>query len=264
MNKVSFKGEGMTEGLSSFPGGRENLGARMLRFHAEADRGLHRIGQKPWQAMEWLIKFMQQDESLMSEGDIRNLQYELVAIENCGLPVDAPWLADHRVFELNLCDSLPTVEEIMQLRSWIRSLVGQILETQHGMDTQTLPIDLPSVPFRLFYNDDDDSPQWTLVEAMRERCKPNFRLLLLITQHAHQIRRCHECQVIFLADRRNKEYCTPKCQSRVAARRYRKEHGLITGRKPGRPRKEEQAPTKTTATKKGTRTTKGGPHGKKG
>lgn len=240
----------------------------MKLFYQEVDKARERIGTTTDQAMAWLLRFSQEEVPQMSAGDFLNLQFELVALETYGPPIQAtpvfgiPPKARFHDTSLDQYDRLPNRDEVENFRSWLSQTLEGILKKENMI------MEMPPVNLRLLYDDDyygenqEIHPGWFLAESSNGPCTRSYRLIVLIAHVANKIRRCPECHKVFLADRRNKEYCTARCQSRVATRRFRNEHGLITGRKRGRPpRKEEQPGAKKTATK-GTRT-RGGTDGKK-
>ena len=49
-----------------------------------------------------------------------------------------------------------------------------------------------------------------------------YRVAVLLAHHAGRILPCQECQRIFLAARRDQLFCDPRCQMRVASRKWRK------------------------------------------
>ena len=59
------------------------------------------------------------------------------------------------------------------------------------------------------------------VSAKRKAKEFEYRFVHLLAQSGDYIRRCPECAKIYLAIRRDQLYCQPRCQNRVAARKWR-------------------------------------------
>ncbi|MFZ1845064.1 MAG: hypothetical protein WAU40_17995, partial [Nitrospira sp.] len=59
------------------------------------------------------------------------------------------------------------------------------------------------------------------VSAKRKAKEFEYRFVHLLAQSGDYIRRCPECAKIYLAIRRDQVYCHPRCQNRVAARKWR-------------------------------------------
>ena len=51
-----------------------------------------------------------------------------------------------------------------------------------------------------------------------------YRFAHLLVDYSGRIRRCPECQRIYLAIRFDQTYCGPRCQTRVATRKWREKH----------------------------------------
>ena len=63
----------------------------------------------------------------------------------------------------------------------------------------------------------------SLLVATKPKTKEfEYRVAVLLANHAGRIRPCKECQRIFLAARRDQLFCDPRCQMRVASRKWRK------------------------------------------
>jgi hypothetical protein len=76
-----------------------------------------------------------------------------------------------------------------------------------------------------------DEAGTVIVSAKRKAKEFEYRFVHLLAQTGDYIRRCPECATIFFAIRRDQLYCQPRCQNRVAARKWRE---------PERPRGDER------------------------
>ena len=79
------------------------------------------------------------------------------------------------------------------------------------------------------------------VSPDRKELTPLFVLALMHTLRANSalLRYCPACERVFLADRRNQGFCSRKCQTRTATRRFRRKYNLHTGKR-GRPPKNKR------------------------
>jgi hypothetical protein len=66
-----------------------------------------------------------------------------------------------------------------------------------------------------------DEAGTVIVSAKRKAKEFEYRFVHLLAQTGDYIRRCPECATIFFAIRRDQLYCQPRCQNRVAARKWR-------------------------------------------
>ncbi|ULA65882.1 MAG: hypothetical protein LZF62_30001 [Nitrospira sp.] len=86
-----------------------------------------------------------------------------------------------------------------------------------------------------------DEAGTVIVSAKRKAKEFEYRFVHLLAHTGDYIRRCPECATIFFAIRRDQLYCQPRCQNRVAARKWReaqktgerKENGRGTKRRKG-------------------------------
>jgi hypothetical protein len=231
----------------------KEVAAAMRRLGREFTKAESRVGQTNRAWMQWLIRFSQYDIPSMSAGDFINLQFELQVVHQFGPPVGE---GRYRLIPIGGPSGKLAMElsrkKVESFRAWVRQTLEAILLKEEGETPLIPPVQLHFIYEKL------EAPHWRLGEKYKDSVTPRYALLLLIARYADQVQRCPVCNTIFLAETGKQEYCSKRCQAKIAKRRYReKDPNYVPGRKRGRPRKQEQATTKKTATTKGTRT-KGG------
>src|SRR3990167_897009 len=218
--------------------------------------------------MQWLLNFAQRDLSILFAGDWHHLEYELTALRCLGIPDAKGVWSGLKGEGITSSFDYPDVEkqgkglmrreEIISFQALTRQTIDTILKKQ------SLLFKFPSLQRILFFD-----PPRTLRSVLGNKIITDAQLLAailpgggwiervsaenptevltylmldLLNEHAELVRQCPEfehngCQRLFLADRKNQDFCSVKCQNRAATRRYRVEHGMISGRPRGRPRK---------------------------
>ncbi len=230
--------------------------ARYGQHHRDLEKARLRIGDNPIKAMEWALRFGQEDLSALSEENLRDLRYEIAIFAQVGpqgmerpLPQGtttqdwswrlrekgevAPWEPAEKEIELR---RLPPLEALKELHDGIVQHVDELIRTGRTEFPRT------SGKLVIQYSDDHDCAvnyfhPLMSKEDTRENAFWSF-FAHLLTSRAHRIRRCTECRRVFLAGRRNQHYCTVRCQSRVASRKYRNTPPDRVGKR-GRPSKKE-------------------------
>ena len=113
--------------------------------------------------------------------------------------------------------TLPSRKEAMQLQRTIRGLLEHLWEHAIAPVTfsdLTLVVTMPGA----FH-----ARHGSLLVATTPKTKEcEYRVAVLLAHHAGRIRLCQECPRIFLAGRRDQLFCNPRCQMRVASRKWRK------------------------------------------
>jgi hypothetical protein len=129
--------------------------------------------------------------------------------------------------------TLPDRDTITTLQHQVRLHLQQLID-----DGSTI-IDVPAVLLGIATNTDSDDASITEYadspQAIFER-----NLALILSKTAMRLHGCRECHLTFYADRRGKQYCSSRCQSRAGTRRYRNTPPERVG-KLGRPSKNAWA-----------------------
>lgn len=253
-------------------------------FNSEMHAAHTRIGQTPDARTRWLLWFAK-DRTVWPAGDLLNAGYDMLALgrsvswehllrtssffpqeDYIGAPPPLPQTGARFVNVVGIVLlPLPSEKAIRHFHAHVRTLVGKIVNREH------FQIGVPALTLDLW---PQEFPVWTL--SVYEPGQPReweAALAILLIKFVSRIRRCRDCQELFLAERLNQHYCSARCQTRAGTQRYRDAHPeLQTGRPRGRPPKQKTLPrTKAKpqqnepADRKNRLTSekKGGAHGKK-
>ena len=198
------------------------------------------IGMDAVGLMRWVLRFSRQELSSLSAEELLDVRFELEKFGQSTALVGqgrdsfpSPVAPGGRgILDCNL----PNEQTVRSYQHKLRHLLQQVVE-EGGVSFRTPPMDhhltwsrevgdLHDLTYVVTAADEPDGPY-------------TYVLIQLLVSHGKYLRRCDECTQIFLAERSNQTYCSKTCQTRAGTRRYRHQHGLITGRRRGRPRKEK-------------------------
>lgn len=254
------------------------------RFCNEMEAARTRIGQTPEAVTRWLLRFAK-DRTVWPAGDLLNAGYEMLQLgryvawdhllrtssffpqeDYIGAPPPSPQTGARFVNVVGkVLLPIPGEEAIREFHEHVRILVNKIVKREHfQIEVPALNLDLWPLEF----------PIWTL--SAYEPVQPKeweAATAVLLIRFVSRIRRCRECQELFLAERLNQRYCSAKCQTKAGTQRFREAHPeLRTGRPRGRPPKQKARPSTmpkqrpnglAERKKKLTSEKKGGKHGTK-
>lgn len=205
-----------------------------LEWFDEEIRAAQRIGTTPDQAMRWVLRFAQTDLASLSEGQWLDLRAEVHVfmrqgpalkfggtVAHIGAAFDwggAPPKEDRPPRKRITVTIRPSPEQVAALQTQTRETLKGAL-AGHTLIFELGPLRLYVAPShrmakRSFLSINTHTP----VDAF------GFHLAYLLTQHRLRLRECPECKTKFLADRRNQVFCSPRCQSRVRQRRWKRHH----------------------------------------
>jgi hypothetical protein len=125
--------------------------------------------------------------------------------------------------------TLPDRDTITALQHQVQLYLQQLID-----DGSTI-IDIPPVLLGIATKAESDVASIT---EYADSPKAIFvrNLALILSKTAMRLHSCRECRLTFYADRKGKQYCSSRCQSRAGTRRYRNTPPERVG-KLGRPRK---------------------------
>lgn len=235
------------------------------RFKEEEAKAADRIGRTSDDATRWLIRFAQLDLNSLSEGQWSDLSAEIHAFTKRGPPLRVGRAVAHigAVFQWRIpraeevdpkthrslitIDSIrPSREQTIFLQKWAHFILdGLVTGASGSIAIGALHLDiLPQEPsFKT-------SPLRIRTHTAKDAF--GFHFAHLLADHYERLRRCGECQTLFLADRRNQRFCTTRCLTRVTQRRWRERQVKATKKRGKGPKQRKQE----SATKEG------GRHGK--
>ena len=226
---------------------------------SELKKADNRVGKSTKDVITWALSFLQSDLDNLPQNNWLYLRYEISALCKYHSLWDPEAYPRPEVYLTNEEGSKIPFHKLLdedQVKHLQRKIKTQILDPI--LARRPLALGFPiyrTICFRPAKNGLD--PCGEIVTSMDPLVVFHYFLFEAFKKYAHRICRCPQiahkkCAGLFLAKRRDQKFCSTQCQNRVGQKRYRKEHGLITGRRPGRPAKG------TPGTKKG-----GSRHGKK-
>lgn len=255
----------------------EKKSVEEIAYGAQLNKAHERIGQTVPQAIEWLLSFAQTDIASLSEGALIDLGYELNVLGDFRLTTNQPgegvpdfaltvqdWEGRPRFQKKVLGEPVvdyllkifleepnrrspmnrPSPKQVDHLQRLVIDQFATVVENRF------LYLSLPP-PFHiqvLGFLDPNLLGVLTLFNNPEHLFIHNAALLFV--HAAPRIRPCPECKRLFLADRKNKMHCSPRCQNTAAVRRLRQSRPKRTG-KPGRPPETTKAaPEKATPSAK--------------
>lgn len=218
-------------------------------FFKQLEEARGRIGNTAEDLMRWVIRFSRLEMSELVEAELLTVRFELAKFGESRALVGRhrdtfPWPVARGTGQL-LDQELPSVKTVVMYQTKIRQVLQKIVEERE------ICFHTPPMAHRLSWSGEVGDPNDLsyFVTASDEPDGPyTYALIQLLASCGSYLRECNECHQIFFADRRNQTYCSNRCQTRAGTRRYRAEHGLITGRPRGRPSKDQS--TKVTGSDK--------------
>jgi hypothetical protein len=201
-----------------------NRQAIRQEFNREMKKARERITTTPNGEIGWLVNFIQLDLESFTPSEWMVLAYEVASFAEANgpdrhaLPIASAsgWTVQAILGE-TLEYTLPSRKEAMQLQGTIRGHLEQLWQYAVAPVTfsdLTLVVTMPGA----FHE-----RHGSLLVATKPKTKEfEYRVAVSLAYHAGRVRRCRECQRIFLAARRDQLFCDPRCQMRVASRKWRK------------------------------------------
>ena len=203
----------------------------------ELRKAFQRIGHTPRDRMKWTLKFAQRDLTTLSDGDWLNLAFEVAAFTRFGMLGEPVFTRGSELFG-SLHDpiwanflgpvAVPTQEEITGLQASTKQKIT------HLAVAKATAVELGNTSLRVYPFGKFGGIVHVVTELPSGRF--NYVLAHLLADHLGRLRRCPECGLLFLADRRNQRYNSVRCQNRAASRRFRATPPERIGKR-GRPRK---------------------------
>lgn len=209
------------------------------QFRHERQKAIERIQSTPDGAVGWLLRFLQTDlegvtptewtlwafEVAGFVGELSDRYGGIVATESGWSVQGVPNGDDH--------ETIPSRKEALDIQSTVRAQLEQYWQQRQAVFT--FPhLTLIVVPPEAFQTDAGS----IVVAAKRKAKEFEYRFAHVLAQSGDYIRQCPECSTTYLAIRRDQVYCHPRCQARVASRKWRE------GRKIDQP-KEHRRGTKS-------------------
>ncbi len=194
------------------------------QFNREMTKARERITATPDGEIGWLVNFIQLDLDALTPSEWMVLAYEVASftevdfsqkqvfpvVSSCGWTVQALPGETQQY-------TLPSRKEAAHLQGTIRGYLEALWTNGVApiiFSDLTVIVTLPGA-----FHDRYGS---VLVATTPKTKEFEYRVAVLLAHHAGRILPCQECQRIFLAARRDQLFCDPRCQMRVASRKWRK------------------------------------------
>ncbi len=204
-----------------------------LVWSPEELKAAERIGPSADQAMRWLIKFAQTDLASLSEGQWSDLTAEIQVFTKRGPPVKIgtastriaalfawkvvppkdPQAKDQKITLV----TQPSQEQIAFLQKWAFISLDTI--AKGGI----VQVTVGTLLFDIFSNPPPGQGHLA-IESATPQAAFGFHFAHLLAEYVRRLRRCTECQTMFLSERRNQRFCTTRCLTRTTQRRWRERH----------------------------------------
>ncbi len=210
-----------------------------------------RIGESPEDILKWFLKFSGTDVDRISEGDWLNLQYEAacVVLSRPGVfSKHDPFRYEKILSERG--DPLQSIKEHLN-KDVIRSLIQSVKEIfRKVLKREPILIYTPALTVHLYPQEATGDPSWHLQYQAHDPEAPMcLSLLGGLKEFGHLLRSCPECQLVFWAVRKNQNYCSKRCQTRVASRNYLATPEHRKGKRGRPPRGQSREPVSRKVTK---------------
>ncbi len=195
------------------------------QFYAEMKKAKERIDTNPDGEIGWLLKFIQTDLEALTPSEWMVLAFEVASfVDDIGkrreekVATEAGWSVQS-VPGQRFLGTIPSRKEAQEIQEMVLASLENLWE--NALTTFTFPqftiiVTLPGV--------DHERKGSVIVSTKRKVKEFEYRFAHLLVDYSGRIRRCPECQRIYLAIRFDQIYCGPRCQTRVATRKWRETH----------------------------------------
>lgn len=202
-----------------------NRRAIQQEFDREMTKAWARVTTTPNGAIGWLVNFIQLDLDTLTPSEWMVLAYEVASFAEVNSPgthtmpiVLASGWSVQAIPGETLHYTLPSRKEAVQLQGTIRGYL------EHLWAHAVAPVTFADLTLVVTMPGALHARHGSILVATKPKTKEfEYRFAVLLAHHAGRIRCCQECQRIFLAVRSDQLFCDPRCQMRVASRKWRKE-----------------------------------------
>lgn len=194
------------------------------QFHGEMTKARERILTTADGEVGWLLKFIQTDLDTLTASEWMVLAFEVASFvddvanrRGADIASEAGWSV-RSVPEEGSRGTLPSRGEAKEIQEMVLGSLEKLWET--AVTAFTFPQFTIIVTLPL-----EDERKGSVFVATKRKVKEfEYRFAHLLVDYSGRIRRCPECQRIYLAIRFDQRYCGPRCQTRVATRKWRETH----------------------------------------
>lgn len=191
-------------------------------YKQEMEKAHQRVVNTPDGEIGWLLRFIQTDLDELSPSEWMVVAYELasfvdhVAFKHGGIVATENGWSLQVVPGEKFSYTLPSREEAIRLQA-------TVLKQLDGLwNTATAVFSFSHLTLVVTQSGTFHERYATVVVATKQKAKEfEYRFAHMLAAYAGRIHRCRECRRIYLASRYDQQFCTPRCQMRVASRKWR-------------------------------------------
>ena len=201
-----------------------NRQAIRKEFDREITKATERVMTTANGEIGWIVNFIQLDLEALTPSEWMVLAYEVASFveadgsDRHALPIalSSGWSMQAIPGE-TLHYTLPSRKEAIQVQRTIRGYL------EHMWTYAIAPVTFSDLTIIVTLPGAFHPRHGSLLVATKPKTKEfEYRFAVLLAQHSGRVRTCQECTRIFLAARRDQLFCDPRCQMRVASRKWRK------------------------------------------
>ena len=201
-----------------------NRQAIRQEFNREMTKARERIMTTANGEIGWLVNFIQLDLDSLTPSEWMVLAYEVASFAEADGPdrhtmpiASASGWSVQAIPSESLEYTLPSRKEAMQLQRTIRGNLEHLW--QHAI----APVTFSDLTIIVTLPGAFHERRGSILLSTKPKSKEfEYRFAVLLAHHAGRVRTCQECPRVFLAARRDQLFCDPRCQMRVASRKWRK------------------------------------------
>lgn len=202
-----------------------NRAAIYDQFYSEMKKARERILSTTDGEVGWLLKFIQTDVEALTPSEWMVLAFEVASFvddianrRGDEIATEGGWSVQSAPGE-KFCGTIPSRGEAREIQTMALRSLEDLWEKAVAAFTFpqfTILVTLPGV--------DHERRGRVFVATKRKVKEFEYRFAHLLVENSGRIRRCPECQGIYLAIRFDQKYCGPRCQTRIATRKWRETH----------------------------------------
>ena len=194
------------------------------QFRGEMRKARERILTTADGEVGWLLKFIQTDLDTLTASEWMVVAFEVASFvddvanaRGAEIATEAGWSV-RSIPGDGSSGTLPSRGEAKEIQAMILGSLEKLWET--AVTAFTFPQFTIIVTLPL----ENERRGCVFVATKRKVKEFEYRFAHLLVDYSGRIRRCPECQRIYLAIRFDQRYCGPRCQTRVATRKWREGH----------------------------------------
>lgn len=199
------------------------------------------LGKSPARQLKWLVSFLHSDLAGLPDEQRQALRCDFTFLASYGTQPHTekkklPFLSGEKTWWFALFGNpsavLPADNYLESCHRIFSEKVSAFLDRHH------VQFDLQAFGPTILHviNKPDKNPRLYLECATGEQSL-EWWLASLLTEHGQNLRRCRQCQTIFIVRRKDTSFCSPKCRGLFNMRTIRKTPQDRYGKR-GRPKKQ--------------------------